>query len=229
MCCCAAVPTSSLGDRVEKERIKRVLGQKTAYSAAPPRRHCRTLGGLCSTLSSVFTHPRAALTKHEREIEYLNERLGKLLDDPATEHNWLDFAETWQELIKLRTAMDVQCGQAILECICMDENVLKSLGMANHFRGINGLPPQEVLRQLKSGAGGHLRTHAYTYRRKLDGELARIARLKELQLRAVGFLGTVIVGAMVGIFNFLSRVVYSYVYDDAVGALVASGNSSSLL
>ena len=39
-------------------------------------------------------HPRSALTLHEKELEYLNERLLKLGDDPATEQNWLDFAET---------------------------------------------------------------------------------------------------------------------------------------
>ena len=33
--------------------------------------------------------------------------------------------------------------------------------------------------------------HRYTYRRKLDGELAQIQRLKELQLRAVALVGTV--------------------------------------
>ena len=207
-----------------------MLSQKTAYSAAPLPRHCRMLGGMRSTLSSLLAHPRAALTVHEKELEYLKERLEKLLDDPATEHNWLDFAETWQELIKLRTAMKVQCGQAILDCICMDEKVLRSLDFAAHFRGINGQPPQEVLRRLKAGPGGHLRTHAYKYRCKLDTELARIARLKELQLRVVGFLGTVVIGAMVGIFNFLSRVAYSYIYDGAepVGVVLAlaPGNHS---
>ena len=33
--------------------------------------------------------------------------------------------------------------------------------------------------------------HRYTYRRKLDGELAQIQRLKELQLRVVALVGTV--------------------------------------
>ena len=186
------------------------------------------LGGMRSTLSSLLAHPRAALTVHEKELEYLKERIEKLLDDPATEHNWLDFAETWQELINLRKAMKVECGQAILECICMDSTVMRSLDFAAHFRGINGLPPQEVLRQLKAGPGGHLRTHAYKYRRKLDAELARIARLKELQLRVIGFMSTVVIGAMVGIFNFLSRVAYSYFYDGAepVVLAVAAGSLS---
>ena len=189
-----------------------MLSQKTVYSAAPPSNRCRMLGGMRSTLSSLFAHARATLTVHEKELEYLKERLEKLLDDPATEQNWLDFAETWHELLKLRTAMKAQCGQAVLDCICMDEKVMRSLDCAAHFRGINGLPPQEVLRQLKSGPGGHLRTHAYKYRCKLDAELARIARLKELQLRVVGFMGTVVVGAMVGIFNFLgSWFAYTYV------------------
>ena len=110
----------------------------------------------------------------------------------------------------------------------MDEKVLRSLDFADHFRVIHGQRPQEVLRQLKAGPGGHLRTHAYKYRCKLDAELARIARLKELQLRVIGFLSTVVIGAMVGIFNFLSRVAYSYFYDGAepVVLAVAAGSLS---
>ena len=42
----------------------------------------------------MVKHPRSTLTTHEKELEYLNERLAKLLDDPATELNWLDFAGT---------------------------------------------------------------------------------------------------------------------------------------
>eukprot|EP01047_Picozoa_sp_COSAG01_P016104 COSAG01_NODE_817_length_13376_cov_2.970101_17_plen_100_part_00 len=41
--------------------------------------------------------------------------------------------------------------QAVLECICMDEKVLDALAMAQHFRGIDGTPPNEVLRRLKQG------------------------------------------------------------------------------
>ena len=70
----------------------------------------------------------------------------------------------------------------------------------------------QVLLGLKQHAGGHLRAHAYEYRRKMENELARIARLKEQQLRAVGFLGTVFVGAMIGVFNFVSRLVYEAFY-----------------
>ena len=42
----------------------------------------------------------------------------------------------------------------------MDEDVLDALSMAMLFRGINGAAPNELLRQLKQGPGGHLRTYA---------------------------------------------------------------------
>ena len=67
----------------------------------------------------------------------------------------------------------------------MDEKVLRSLDFADHFRVIHGQRPQEVLRQLKAGPGGHLRTHAY--RCKLDTELARSARLKACVCGVLGW------------------------------------------
>ena len=42
----------------------------------------------------------------------------------------------------------------------MDEAVLDALGMAMAFQGISGPPPSELLRRLKQGPGGHLRSYA---------------------------------------------------------------------
>ena len=214
-----AGPGKTLGDRLAQEKIKDALHVGTEYSPPAPASNNGRCGMFCkvyvmiSNVMQLLTrHPRATLAKHEKELLYLKERLEKLLDEPATEHNWLDFAETWIELIELRSVMQVERGQSIVDCICLDEAVLSALGMANHFRSINGSPPSEVLRRLKQGPGGHLRAHAYEYRLKLDTELAKIARIKEMQLRALGFLSTVIVGAMVGLFNFLSNVVFKEFY-----------------
>ena len=49
---------------------------------------------------------------------------------------------------------------------------------------------------------------SYTYRRKLDTELARIQRLKELQARMVALVGTALLSLLIGVMNYLARVIY---------------------
>ena len=84
----------------------------------------------------------------------------------------------------MRSEMTAECGQAVLECICMDDDVLKALGAARQLQNIVGTPPDELVKLLKQGPAQHLQQHAYEYRRKFDVELASIRRLKELQVIA---------------------------------------------
>ena len=78
-----------------------------------------------------------------------------------------------------------------------------------------GEAPDGLLFQLKQGPGKHIKAHAYRYQRKIDQELARIERIKTLQQRAIGLLGTLIISASIGIANFVSRRVYDDVYGPA--------------
>jgi hypothetical protein len=119
----------------------------------------------------------------------------------------------------------------------MDEEVLKGIGAAQQLQKIIGTPPEELVELLKRGPAQHLQNHAYQYRRKFDVELASIRRLKELQvclcrascyrvlmsmrllpeclqsqLRVVALVGTVLVAALVGVANYVSRVIYESVH-----------------
>ena len=69
-------------------------------------------------------------------------------------------------------------------------------------------PAQELLLQLKQGPGKHIKSHAYAYRRKIDAELARLARIQTLQQRMVGVVGTLIISTSIGLANYISRAVY---------------------
>jgi hypothetical protein len=82
----------------------------------------------------------------------------------------------------MRSEMTAECGQAVLDCICMDDDVLKALGAARQLQNIVGTPPDELVKLLKQGPAQHLQQHAYEYRRKFDVELASIRRLKDLQV-----------------------------------------------
>ena len=64
--------------------------------------------------------------------------------------------------------------------------------------------------------GGCVAHRSYTYRKKVDAEIAMIQRLKELQLRVVALIGTALLSLMVGVSNYLSRVYYDSMHGDGV-------------
>ena len=64
-------------------------------------------------------------------------------------------------------------------------------------------PPPELLKALKAGPGKHLKQKGYAYRRKCDLEIARIRRVRDLHMRGVALLGTVIASALVGLSGYL--------------------------
>ena len=54
-------------------------------------------------------------------------------------------------------------------------------------------------------------TGRYAYRKKIDAELSKIGRVRDLQKQAVALLGTFIVAALVSIGNLLARVYYDVI------------------
>ena len=101
--------------------------------------------------------------------EYLKERMTKLTEESIDHDGWLDFTHRFQSVISLRTEMDSEAGQAVLDCICLDEDVLRGLGAAKQMADAiftDGRPPERMLALLKV-TGAHLQQHEYEYRRKL--------------------------------------------------------------
>ena len=69
-----------------------------------------------------------------------------------------------------------------------------------------GQVPTEVLLQLKQGPAKHIKNHAYAYRRKVDAELTKIGRIRDMQQRAVALTGTAIIAASVSTGKVLGRL-----------------------
>ena len=65
-----------------------------------------------------------------------------------------------------------------------------------------------LVARLNQGPGAHIRTHAYQYSLKINAELARIGRIREVQTRFVALLGSAILAFFVGVSNLLSNFVY---------------------
>ena len=157
------------------------------------------------------------LTQHENELEYLNERLTKLLDEAVTTFNWSDLTDTWVMLLSLRSKIDSQCGHAVLDAMIQDDELLEAIGKVHQFSEANldEAAKEVMMRWLRKGPSSHLKNHAYEYRRKLDMELALIKRLKELQVRAVALLGSALVAVFIGAANLLARFLYGHYFDAA--------------
>ena len=93
--------------------------------------------------------------------------------------------------------------------------VLSGLAAAHLFKDAvikQGQVPNMLLLQLKQGPGKHIKAHAYQYQRKIDLELGRIRRVKDLQVRMVGLVATGIAAVAIGVSNFFSRLVYESVH-----------------
>jgi hypothetical protein len=92
---------------------------------------------------------------------FLNERMSKLTDESVMASTWEDFAEGWLALLSLRSEMESQRGQAVLDCICMDDKVLKGLGAVQQLSTAITLkePPPFVLTLLKAGPGAHVKSN----------------------------------------------------------------------
>ena len=70
------------------------------------------------------------------------------------------------------------------EAIFSDRKVLGAMGAARQFAKANGAVPQELMRVMKEGLGGHIKANAFEYHRLINRERARVARIKQLQARA---------------------------------------------
>ena len=86
------------------------------------------------------------------------------------------------------------------------------MGAAKQFSSANGDVPQELMRVMKEGLGGHIKANAFRYRVLIDKELARITRIKELQVRAVGLVGSVFVAVLIGTSNFVSNMLFDAIF-----------------
>ena len=166
------------------------------------------VAGSVDMLLLAFARSRSQLSRDESELAYVLGELEKIRELQTSELSWRDVAESWAALLKLRSQLEVERGQAVLECIVSDQQLLDALGAATQLSGSVGVVPRDLLTILNQGPGAHIRTNGYRYHRALDRELQRVRRVKEIQWRIVTLSGSAVVAAMVGASNFFSRIYY---------------------
>ena len=170
--------------------------------------------GSLDMLWMAWERSRVELNTDENQLLYLSEKLKKLEDKESTANNWRDAAEGWISVLELRGQLRVQCGQAVLECMAADERVLEALGAAKALIYIEGdTPPAALVIIISQGPGAHIRKHGYRYTRRIDKEVVLIQRVKELQMRALTGVGTLLVATSVAVGNYIARIMYDGVTD----------------
>ena len=219
----------SLGQRlnthVRSQTAKRALAGASRY-AVTTRASRYAVTSHVAMLKLVLSTDPLALTKDEKDLTYLLEKLGKLEGADVTSELWQDFYESWASFLSLRSKLEAECAQQIFDAIATDESVLAGLAAAHLLKDAvikSGQVPNELLLQLKQGPGKHIKNQAYAYRHKLDAELTRLGRIRDLQQRAVALTGTCIIAAFVSIGNVLGRFYYDAIRADSTMAGIIAG------
>ena len=109
------VGCASLGQRlnthVRSQTAKRALAGASRYATS----------GHAAMLKLVLSTDPLALTKDEKDLAYLLEKLGKLEEADVTSELWQDFYEKWASFLSLCSRLEAQCAQQIFDAIATDE------------------------------------------------------------------------------------------------------------
>ena len=167
-----------------------------------------TYEGSVDMLKMAWSKGRVDLTKDELQLEHLITKLTALEAQEATANNWRDTADTWISVLRLRGQLRVEAGVAVLDCLCGDDAVLKALGAAEFLMDTQGEAPTALVTAISKGPGAHIRNHGYKYTKRLNKEIVLIRRVKELQMRAVAGVGTLIVAGAVTTGQYFGTAVY---------------------
>ena len=172
--------SSGLPASLAEERKTAAAVHKTEAALSAPSKYTTT--GWVGSARAVLSMDTVGMNADLKELEYLQDQL-KGLADPISVVNWDDVLETWMSLAKLPRKFQGTRSQIVLEQIFDDVELRTALGKANQlvdiFRGENnkGIPPLLVT-ELKSGAGGHIKAHYYSFVKAINSEIQRINRIK---------------------------------------------------
>ena len=186
--------------------------------------------GSLDMLKLALKCPRAELTRHGNELEYLEGELVKLKDLAVTSETWLEGGKTWLAALQLCSKLDVEVGTTVLQCIAADDEVVKAIGAFLQVAKITGTVPQGILFLFNDGPSEHIRFHGFKYHKIIARERSRIHRVIEIQNRIVGLIGTGIVALGVGSSNLIFNLYYDVIKRDPNLALyILVGNVGAIL
>ena len=191
---------ASLADELKniskKEGEKPELTRSTVYT--------RFVGPTAYKPMSVWKALKMAqreLRRDELELNYLMDRLLRIEEISVTYETWRDYLKAWEALMKLRSQIQSERGQAIINLMVQDIKLCEGLGAATQLFKISGMVPNEIIVHLNDGPAQHIQLHAFRYRKMIDKELFGIKRVREVRATVAGMFSGFFVAMLIGFFN----------------------------
>ena len=147
--------------------LRAELLHRTLHAASKYEVQIGSFGGSIDMIKLAWVSSRTKLVKDENELSYLLEQLTELQKLTVTDQSWKDVGESWRAMLALRSQIEVERGQAVLEIMCADEKVLQAIGMTMQIREIQGDVPNDVVTLLTKGPSNHIHSNAYKYRKMI--------------------------------------------------------------
>ena len=189
------------GNKLRSAVLSTVLNQGSKYAAGTG--YMKQL----KMLQASIERSSAELIKDGKELQYLIDEFKKLQEMGYTKETWKDSLSSLLAFLKLYQQIHVECGLAVLECICADPLVKQAIGATTCMIEINGDLPSSLLILLNKGPGNHIRDNAYKYIKRMEKDLSMIQRIQANQDRIIALIGLAITSAFIGVSNVAANFV----------------------
>ena len=206
------VKGSSLTRLMRPESAKKSLVDGMFHSATVFTMRKAGFGAYYDMLKAAATFSRMQLSREERELTYVMDRIAKLELMQVSPENVRDFVDTWKSLLDLIPKISSQRALALLQCLSCDRKLLSALGAGMAVRKTVGEKlPDSISTRLNQGAGSKIRDNAFDYLNVLEKELAIVRRTVDHQNRGLALIGS----ALLSVFITIGSVVGRF-YNDAI-------------
>ena len=206
------VKGSSLTRLMRPESAKKSLVDGMFHSATVFTMRKAGFGAYYDMLKAAATFSRMQLSREERELTYVMDRIAKLEQMQVSPENVRDFVDTWKSLLDLIPKISSQRALALLQCLSCDRKLLSALGAGMAVRQTVGEKlPDSISTRLNQDAGSKIRDKAYDYLNELEKERAIVRRTVDHQNRGLALIGS----ALLSVFITIGSVVGRF-YNDAI-------------
>jgi hypothetical protein len=172
------------------------------------------------------------LTKHIDEIEQVTDLVRQLFELTVNAENLDEVSDRWMLLYDETGKLKCKGAYRVLKRLLWDDtDVRRSLKMSQIVAQCQAPYQMEVVRLFKTKAANHLRKNYAEIIRELNQTESSIRYLQSKQQQAVGYTLSLFVALWIGIFNFLSKVVWQLtsptIFNSAVSTTTARGLSEA--
>merc|ERR1712070_35886 len=149
------------------------------------------------------------LAKHVDEIEQVTDLVKQLFEVTVNKENLDEVSGRWMLLYEETAKLKCKGAYRVMKQRLWDDaDVRRSLKLSQIVARCQAPYQMEVVRLVKTKAANHLRRNYGDIIRELNQTVSSIRYLQSKQQQAVGYTLSLFVAMWIGIFNFVSRVLW---------------------